>query len=234
MYRKFLVLLIVIAIGYIFSMLFLNYQMGELLPEISKNYVKHAKDEVGAANMVTAVIVTYRGLDTLGEVTILFLTAAIIGFFLKVEVNEKHSRREILHPSSEILLTASKVLMPMIFLVGAYIFINGHLTPGGGFQGGAVIASGFALMIMSNPFSKIRHGLIEFIESISGLSFIIIGVFGIFLANGFLDNRILPLGEFGQLISAGAVPLIYIFVGMKVGSELTNILAKLLETQNEQ
>jgi multicomponent Na+:H+ antiporter subunit B len=118
-------------------------------------------------------------------------------------------------------------------MFGAYVFINGHLTPGGGFQGGAIIASGFVLLLLAKPNMKINHQLISIIESISGVSFVIIGILGIALAGGFLDNNIIGLGTFGTLLSAGAIPIIYIFVGLKVGSELSSIVGTFNETQKE-
>ena len=200
---------------------------------MARHYAEHGADEVGAANLVTAVVVTYRGLDTLGEVTILFLAAAIVGFFLKV--NSRDNEREAsLRKTSEILVTASTLLVPTIFMLGVYIFMNGHLTPGGGFQGGAVIATGMVLMIMAKPNVKFNHKLLAFLESVSGVGYVAIGVLGVLLAAGFLDNRILPLGNFGTLISAGAIPIIYVLIGLKVGSELTKILDSLKETQNEK
>jgi multicomponent Na+:H+ antiporter subunit B len=62
------------------------------------------------------------------------------------------------------------------------------------------------------------------IESLSGAFYVVIGVLGLVLAGGFLDNRFLPLGQFGSLFSAGAIPIIYSLIGLKVGSELTGIL----------
>jgi multicomponent Na+:H+ antiporter subunit B len=67
------------------------------------------------------------------------------------------------------------------------------------------------------------------IESLSGLFYVLIGLLGLVLAGGFLDNRILPLGNFGTLLSAGAIPLIYSLVGLKVGAELVGILHSLRE-----
>jgi multicomponent Na+:H+ antiporter subunit B len=61
----------------------------------------------------------------------------------------------------------------------------------------------------------------------------LLGIAGIILAGGFLDNTILPLGKFGTLFSAGIIPIIYIFVGLKVGAELTGIALSLKENQNE-
>ena len=205
---------------------------GQELNAISARYAQEGPEEVWAANFVTAVIVTYRGLDTLGEVTILFITAAIIGFFLKVKLEDEVSRK--LRSTSEILETAAKVITPIIFLFGVYVFINGHLTPGGGFQGGAIIASGLVLMLLANPKMEVNHKIISILESISGFSFIILGIAGIIFAGGFLDNSFIDLGQFGTLISAGAIPIIYIFVGLKVGSELSGIVSNLQETQKEE
>mgnify|MGYP006298872115 CR=1 FL=1 len=226
-----LALLIVFAL-----MLFRSYGFvgaDQPLNEVATRYADQGPGEVGAANLVSAVIVTYRGLDTLGEVSILLLTASIIGFFLKTKRKEEKLDSRI-QKTSEILETAAKVITPVIFLFGIYVFINGHLTPGGGFQGGAIIASGLVLMLLANPYKKVNHNIISFIESVSGFSFIILGILGIILAGGFLDNSLISLGEFGTLFSAGAIPLIYIFIGLKVGSELSGIVSNLHQSTKEE
>jgi len=202
------------------------------LNEVATRYAEKGPQEVGAANLVTAVIVTYRGLDTLGEVTILFLTASIIGFFLKIKKEDIQTPVSI-RKTSEILQTASKIITPMIFLLGVYVFINGHLTPGGGFQGGAIVASGLVLMLLANPLKTVNHKIITVIESISGFSFVVLGLLGLLLAGGFLDNAFIGPGRFGTLFSAGAIPIIYIFIGLKVGSELSGIVSNMQETQKE-
>jgi multicomponent Na+:H+ antiporter subunit B len=201
------------------------------LRAIADHYASKGMEEVGSANLVTSVVVTYRGLDTLGEVTILFLSAAIVGFFLKVSNTDNKNRQ--LKYTSEILNTASQVLVPIMLLFGTYVFINGHLSPGGGFQGGAIIASGLVLMFIAQPKKEMGHKMINIVESVSGVSFVLLGAAGILFASGFLDNKILSLGKFGTLFSAGIIPIIYIFVGLKVGSELTGIALSLKENQNE-
>ena len=131
------------------------------------------------------------------------------------------------------MVTGAQALVPLIFLFGVYIFMNGHLTPGGGFQGGAVIATGFVLMLIASPVKKVNHSVIEFTESVSGISFVLIGVLGVLLAGGFLDNHIIKLGTFGEILSAGAIPIIYSFVGLKVGAELSGIVGSFNEVQAE-
>ena len=232
MVRNFLIGLVLASFVFIFYNLYKTYEPKTELNGIAAHYAEKGASEIGAANLVTAVVVTYRGFDTMGEVTILFLTASIIAFFLKL--NKKDEDKVINHHgTSELLITSSQILIPIIFLFGVYVFMNGHLTPGGGFQGGAIIASGVVLSIMANPNRVINHNVILWVESISGVMFVFLGLLGIALAGGFLDNRLFSLGEFGTLFSAGAIPLIYSFIGLKVGAEISNILNKYQKSQKE-
>jgi multicomponent Na+:H+ antiporter subunit B len=229
MIKRSILILLLAGIGAIFVQLMLDYTPDETLNRTASYYAENTASDLGAANIVTAIIVTYRGLDTLGEVTVLFLTAAIVGMVL-AQSRREQSQRE-LPPAGELLLTGTRLLLPLILLFGAYVFVHGHLTPGGGFQGGAILASGMLLLLLSNPLRRFGHRLITLVESASGALFIVIGVLGIVYAGGFLDNRILPLGTFGELFSAGAIPVIYTLVGMKVGAEFSSMLVSLSETE---
>lgn len=232
MIRRFSVLLLLLfGLGTIFANLLIGYVADSELNLTARYYADHTASDIGASNIVTAIIVTYRGLDTLGEVTVLFLTAAIIGLVLSHGKKRSLSLQRQLQPSGELITTGSRLLVPLILLLGAYVFINGHLTPGGGFQGGAIIASATLLLLLTDPLRSFSHRMISIIESVSGLFFVGLGVLGIFYAGGFLDNRILPTGELGAIFSAGAIPVIYSFVGLKVGAEFTSMLANLAQTE---
>ncbi|MBN2765370.1 MAG: Na(+)/H(+) antiporter subunit B [Paludibacteraceae bacterium] len=232
MIRNFFIILIIAGLAGVFVSLFWEFGASDTLTPLATHYANNGAAEVGAPNLVTSIVVTYRGLDTLGEVTILFLVAAIISFFLKVE--KKGQKMAPPRVSSEIILTASKLLVPVVLVLGIYVFVNGHLTPGGGFQGGAIIATAFVLLLMANPRFELNHRIIAAVESVSGMAFVLVGVLGILLAGGFLDNKILPLGHFGKLFSAGAIPIIYSLVGLKVGSELSNILSNFQDVQKDE
>ncbi len=235
MIKRLVVLLLLAGIGAIFMSLLLGYTPDSELNLTARYYAEHTAQDIGAANVVTAIIVTYRGLDTLGEVTVLFLTAAIVGLVLAQgrQQNSQGSQRK-LPESGELLQTGSLLLTPLILLLGVYVFVNGHLTPGGGFQGGAILASAILLMLLTDPLRHFSHRLISVLESISGLIFITIGVLGIIYAGGFLDNRILPTGSLGQLFSAGVIPIIYSFIGLKVGAEFSSMLVNLSETEGSR
>ncbi len=232
MLRNLLIALVLASFGFIFFNLFNSYEPHTELTGIAAHYAENGAKEIGAANIVTAVVVSYRSFDTLGEITILFLTAAIISFFLKL--SDEDENKIIIHKgTSELLITASQILIPLMFLFGIYVFLNGHLTPGGGFQGGAIIASAVVLSIMANPNITINHKVIIWVESVSGVSVVIIGVLGILIGGGFLDSKILPLGKFGEIFSAGTIPVVYSFIGLKVGAEISNILNKYQKSQKE-
>ncbi len=224
MVRKIFLFIILILFLYMIFPLISEFKILSQIPDLAKYYLEKGPDELGSANLVTSVIVSYRGLDTLGEVTVLFIATAGIGFLLR-----KKSRISLTpnRKASEILRTGSAFLLPIIFLYGIFIFTHGHLTPGGGFQGGVIIASGILLLMLAEISWKMNYLILHWVESLSGFFYVIIGLLGIFLAAGFLDNRLLPLGDFGRLFSAGAIPFIYSFVGLKVGSELVGILTKL-------
>ena len=230
MTKQMLALLILLGIGTIFSQLLVGFTPDSDLNMSAQYYATHTAQDTGAANIVTAIIVTFRGLDTLGEVTVLFLTAAIVALVLADGAGGKVLQR---WPVGELLQTGTRLLVPLIMLFGAYVFVNGHLTPGGGFQGGAILASGMLLLLLADPARRFSHKLISRIESVSGLFYVTIGVVGLFLAGGFLDNRILPLGEFGSILSAGAIPLIYVLIGLKVGAEFSSIMASLSESEGK-
>jgi multicomponent Na+:H+ antiporter subunit B len=230
MIRRVVVLALILGLGAIFVGLLAGYEPDAELNRSARYYALHTAPDLGAANIVTAIVVTYRGLDTLGEVTVLFLSAAIVGLVLAGSRRRTTAARPPT-PVGELLTTGSRFLAPLIMLLGVYVFVNGHLTPGGGFQGGAVVASGVLLLLLADPLKHFSHALIATVESLAGILYVLIGVLGLVLAGGFLDNRILPLGELGALASAGAIPLIYSLIGLKVGAEFSSMLADLSKTE---
>jgi len=235
MIKRLFILMMLALMALIFVQLAANYTENSSLSKLGRYYVEEGPRELGAPNLVTAVVVTYRGLDTLGEVTVLFISAAGVGLLLRrtrrkgdhedLKQGDRAEETAGTHrPASEIVETATELLLPMVMLFGIYVFLNGHLSPGGGFQGGAIIASGTMFLLLALPESHISRLMVALTESLSGFSYVVIGVLGVIMAGGFLDNRIMGLGTYGTLFSAGAIPLIYTLVGLKVGFELSAVL----------
>ena len=183
----------------------------------------------GVANAVTTVVVFFRGFDTLGEIAVLFIASLGIGLML-----HSNSRCNIKAESNFMLQTASRLLFPIILLFGVYIMIYGHLSPGGGFQGGVIIASGVLLLLISHKAFEIPHSLIVALETFAGVSYVLIGLIGLLVLDTFLGN-FLPhdIAQMGMLLSGGIIPIIYIIVGIKVGSEMSMIVQNLIQRSND-
>lgn len=189
-----------------------------------KHYLENNRVENNSANVVTSIVVSYRGFDTLGEVTVLFLAATGLGIVLTITRKKEDEEESTEREASVVVKTAARILFPLIFLFGVYVFVHGHLTPGGGFQGGTIIATAYLMMFLSYSDFKINHSVFKSIESLSGLTFVSIGLIGLVTTGVFLKLNIIPMGVFNTLFSAGLIPVIYIAVGFKVGSELTAVI----------
>lgn len=220
MVKNVIILAVLGTFGFLFYFLIAGTGTLEALPEVSRIYAETAAGELGAQNLVTAVITVYRGLDTLGEVAVLFIVSAAIGFLTRREGVREIPDRKV----SDILAVASSFLVPTIILFGVYIFIHGHLTPGGGFQGGVVMAYAVIILLLVKVSRDINHGFLHVLESFAGLFYVLTAAAGLVLGGGFLDSRILPGGHFGTILSAGTIPVVYSLIGLKVGTELVGII----------
>ena len=222
------ILLTILVLGLAFALVEIPFGVNQINSSLKpgRHYLENGVDETGAANVVTSVVVTYRGFDTLGEITILFIAAIGLGAVL-------YTRRKQLpevkpRSASLILQTGCRFIFPLILVFGTYIFIHGHLSPGGGFQGGVIVASAFLLVYLGCAERKIPRRGLSATESLAGLVFVIAGLLGLAYGGEFLMN-FLPQGTANTLFSAGVIPIIYIAIGLKVGSELVGIVGDLLE-----
>jgi len=219
-----IVLLSIIALGIFASLQQIPF--GKSKSKVGKYYLQKSQEETGASNVVTSVVVGYRGFDTLGEITVLFLATIGLGAVLATFKKKENGQPE---KASLILTTGCRFLFPLILLFGSYIFIFGHLSPGGGFQGGAVIASAFLLIYLGCRGKRVNKVGSSVLESLGGLVFIVLGLVGLTLGGHYYLSNFLPKGEYNTLFSAGIIPLIYIAIGLKVGSELSGIIDLMME-----
>jgi len=227
--KKIVSIIILAFIAIELFMVFYKIPFGEDKMNVAKFYLERSPKDLQVANSVTAIVVNFRGFDTLGEVTVLFLASTGLGsiLFRRREIHTRLSHLRTSVESSMIVQVAGRFLFPLIVLLGAYVFIHGHLTPGGGFQGGVIIATGFLFLLLAYRKFTIHHGTVTWVESLAGITFVVIGLLGILLGKTFLEN-FLPAGKLNDLLSGGIIPLIYIAVGFKVAAELTGILDTIL------
>ncbi len=226
--KKTIVIFILAAFGYFLSITFLapEFETNRNHNGVKNIYLEKTVSELKTANTVTAIVVNFRGFDTLGEVTVLFLAATALGSIL---FKKRHhiGDRAVLLPASSIVSSGAKLIFPAIIVLGAYVFIHGHLTPGGGFQGGTIIATGFLLMLIAYRDFSISHNVLSVIESLAGILFVVFGLLGFMNGGTFLQN-FMGTGELNDLFSGGLIPIIYILVGFKVAAELTGLIYTIL------
>ena len=230
MTRRLSIIVAIVSFGLVFASLVVGYTEQQTARPLAESYIRLVPQELGAPNVITGILLTYRAFDTLGEVAVLFMVAASVGLVLGKERQPRSGpladRFDEVKPSSEIVQTGTQTLVPLISIFAAYIIMNGHLTAGGGFQGGAVIASGVLLMLLAYPQYQPDLEFLGITESVAGALFVLAGIAGLIAAGGFMDNRILPLGQFGAFFSAGAIPVLSALLGIKVGCELSVILER--------
>ena len=128
-------------------------------------------------------------------------------------------------PASEIVTTGTQVLLPLIFTFGAYVIVNGHLSAGGGFQGGAIVASGVMLLLLARPGSTAqRRGAQRRSNPLPACSMSRSAFSGWSWPAASSTRASCRRAKFGAFISAGAIPLISALLGIKVGAELSVII----------
>ena len=133
-----------------------------------------------------------------------------------------------------IVKTISSWVKVLIFLFGIYIIITGHLTPGGGFAGGVILASSYVLLMLAFGRESVEKNLsltaASKLDCLGALLFALIAILGLVLGGSFFVNflyqRYLP-GEALKLISAGTIPLSNIAIGIKVGASLFLVILTL-------
>ena len=129
-----------------------------------------------------------------------------------------------------IVKTITRLTVGLILLFGIYIILHGHLSPGGGFAGGVIVALSFVHLMLAFgkdvAISKVSKNLASSLESIAALMFLSIALLG-FLGGSFFLN-ILPKGTPFNLFSAGIIPLCNIAIGIKVGVGLFAIFLTLV------
>jgi multisubunit Na+/H+ antiporter MnhB subunit len=138
---------------------------------------------------------------------------------------------------SPIVKKVTQLMMGFIFIYGIYIITHGHLTPGGGFAGGAFFSGAFVLLVLafgSNILNlkKEEEGA-TILEGLSLFIFVLLAFLGFFFGMRAFFGNFLPHGKAGELISAGVLPIYNILVGIEVGASLLTIFLALVIYKEE-
>lgn len=195
-------------------------------------------------DIVTGINFDLRAIDTLGEEFILF--ASVIGslILLRQEKNKKGNdfedqskKRTNLPDQSEAVKVWTFWMSGPIVLFGLYIITHGQLTPGGGFQGGVILATVPLIIYLAWSYKAfkaiVNQSWIEFLEAFGVMGFLIIGFFPLILNKKFLEN-FLPLGFLGSVFSGGTIPLISLTTGLEVAAGFVVLISAFLQKALDQ
>ena len=191
--------------------------------EVAERYVAQGTEETGAVNTVAGMILDYRAFDTLGESFVLF--TALCTVVLLMKIGGRGRRRVIVEQETvdysrdPIVRTVCKFIIPVILVFGIYILLNGHLSPGGGFSGGAILASGFILFAMvwgDDTARRVLPAKVIKIITLCALGFYCLSkAYSFFTGANHLHSIISP-GVPGRIFSAGLILPLNVAVGMVV------------------
>ena len=186
-------------------------------------------------NVVAAVNFDYRALDTLGEEFILF--AAVSGLVLLLRGAQSQSANappipgRTDEPASDAVRWLSFALIGAIDLFGIYMILHGHLTAGGGFQGGVILGTASMLVYVAFGYRSyhrlVPKKIVEAAEAVGAGSYIAVGLYGMFLGGAALQN-VLPLGQLGALFSGGTIMLLNVTVGIAVAAGFALVFLEFL------
>lgn len=193
---------------------------------------RHVSEAVGA------VTFDYRGFDSLGEETMLFVAVAGVAVVLRRQRDDLDDPTDTAGPSrgpsetSEAIRVVGVALLAVTAAIGLDIIGHGHLSPGGGFQGGVIVAGAFAYLFIGGNAPLMRRALpTEVLDPLDGIGlagYVGIGIVGLIAGTAYLDNT-LPLGTFGRLTSGGMIPLLSASVGLEVAAGLLLVVVEYLE-----
>lgn len=150
-------------------------------------------------------------------------------------MNKKRKRKDI------IITTGSDIVLPITLVLGAYIILHGHLSPGGGFQGGVLLAGAVAIFFLAYGRDKViktfHVNKLKISEDLGALGFVFIGTLGVIYGSSFFGNVIWK-GLPGDLFSSGTIFLMNFAVGYKVlagiGVLILVMIATLKSSENEE
>lgn len=194
--------------------------------------VRNALEQQNTPNVISSINFDQRAFDTLGEEFLLF--ASVLGAV--VLLRPGGNGREVEVHDAPVPLDAVRalgvLLLPVVALVGLYVVATGHLSVGGGFQGGVIIATGIHLLFLAGDYQALKRvrplPLVDVDDVVGAVGFIAVGLIGLAMGGVFLENT-LPLGQFNALFSGGTVDLLNIAIGLEVASGMILLLGEFLE-----
>lgn len=196
--------------------------------EVAERYLEKGLEETGAVNAVAGMILDYRAFDTFGESSVLFIAVGCVMILLLRDKNNISVSEDSIEEKERIIEQETKdpilqkivlVLTPCIMLFGIYVVLNGHLSPGGGFSGGAIMGAGLILFAASFGADKVQKFFsmktFRSITTVALMCYALLKAYSFFTGANGIETGI-PLGVPGAILSSGLILVLDICVGLIV------------------
>lgn len=191
--------------------------------EIVDKYIQDGINDTGATNFVSGMILDYRAFDTLGESFVLFTAVSCVFILLKNTKAKKPKNDAYVLFNDPILKSCASIIVPIILLFGLYVILNGSISPGGGFSGGAIIGAGlifYSLVFGHEKMQKFFNiKVFKAITSVSLLTYCICKAYSFFTSvNGYynLFDTLIEVQAEGHIFSGGLIFILNACVGLVV------------------
>jgi len=201
-------------------------------------YNRNAVKDCGSPSVITAMILDFRGYDTLYETTVIFLAMiAALSVLVKKRKKEEEKKEVWLGLTRySVVGTVIKKIIPFMVMYGLYVIFHGEVSPGGGFQGGVILGASFVLYTVVFSYSegkqKMPEDILWILNGLGPFLYAFTGLIGIVTGYTFLANKVIkfiPHGIEGTLFSSLPLLLIEIGIGLGVGSIITHIFYGYIE-----
>ena len=198
---------------------------------VAPRYINDSMAEVGVPNIVTSVLASYRGYDTLGETLVIFTAGIGVMSLLMVSRQTKEESKKKIPADMRhqiILRVVAKMMIPLILIFALYVQFHGDYGPGGGFQAGVIFAAGIILYTMLFGLSMARRvfkrAVLEKVTAFGVLLYGGVGVACMLLGGNFLEYNVLRHDPVhGQHLG---ILLVELGVGITVASVMITIFFK--------
>lgn len=195
---------------------------------VASRYLERGPEEAGADNIVTDVILNYRGFDTNGEVTVIFTAmAAVLAVLLGTGNSDGSDTTSPGIAPSVVVRYVVRVIAPIIVVFATYVILNGHVTPGGGFQGGTILGALVIMLTLVVDDQTAAHllprGPERLLQAAAPLTFFAVGTAGLVFWGSYLQYP--GTGAFGWVTE---VMLIIVEIGIGVGGAM--VIATIFRT----
>ena len=197
--------------------------------EVYARYIERGVEDTGAINIVAAILLDYRSFDTLGESFVLFTAAIAVLMMISTPPGAKtKAPKADAYEHPLMLRYAVMFVAPFVMIFGVYIILNGHLSPGGGFSGGAILGAGVSLYAVAYGTDKVRtvfnFKVLTTCIGFALLFYVLAKGYSFSMGASGLSTGI-PLGRPGSLLSGGLILPLNIAVGLVVACTMYCLFA---------